>query len=386
MEHDQPLRYVPAAGPRKRDIRIDFFRGLALYMILVDHIYLNPLSKLTYHSFGFSDSAEIFIFLSGLSCGIAYNSLLVRQGLMALIGVLSNRAIQIYFYYALSSILTLLIVRAVGDAVADKSHFGLIDTTSSAIKSIILFKEQPPLPSVLVLYLVLTLFVVPVFLVVARRSASAALAISLLIWVIPQLFAAEFHFGVLFPFFNPMAWQLLFAIGMFLGMSYESEQPWAFLQRWSAPLIAIAWAIVLLSLAYKSTFFVVKSAAANLDFLHFYDTSDYHFKYNLSIVRLVHFLSVAFLVRTYITPANAFLVRHGSILITTGRWSLQIFSISAVLSVVVTAIFAIYHCTIVEKLALNALAVLLTALTAIVLSALKGPASPGGLAGKPSAR
>jgi hypothetical protein len=52
-------------GGAARDLRIDFFRGLALYMIIFDHIPGDPLSKLTYARLGFSDAAEIFVFLSG---------------------------------------------------------------------------------------------------------------------------------------------------------------------------------------------------------------------------------------------------------------------------------------------------------------------------------
>ena len=59
-----------------RDLRIDFFRGLALYMVVVDHIGGDPLGKFTYQAVGFSDAAEIFIFISGVACGIAYSSLL----------------------------------------------------------------------------------------------------------------------------------------------------------------------------------------------------------------------------------------------------------------------------------------------------------------------
>ena len=40
-----------------RDLRIDFFRGLALYMILVDHVVGDPLSRFTIQNFGFSDAA-----------------------------------------------------------------------------------------------------------------------------------------------------------------------------------------------------------------------------------------------------------------------------------------------------------------------------------------
>jgi hypothetical protein len=45
-----------------RDLRIDLFRGLALYMVVVDHIGGDPLGKFTYRVFGFSDAAEIFVF------------------------------------------------------------------------------------------------------------------------------------------------------------------------------------------------------------------------------------------------------------------------------------------------------------------------------------
>jgi hypothetical protein len=63
-----------------RDVRIDFFRGLALYMILVDHVVGDPIGKLTFRSVGFSDAAELFVFLSGISCAIVYSGVLARRG------------------------------------------------------------------------------------------------------------------------------------------------------------------------------------------------------------------------------------------------------------------------------------------------------------------
>ena len=55
---------------RVRDI--DFWRGAVLIAILVDHIPGNPLENLTPRNFGLSDSAEAFVFLSGLSVGLIY--------------------------------------------------------------------------------------------------------------------------------------------------------------------------------------------------------------------------------------------------------------------------------------------------------------------------
>src|SRR5262249_26615569 len=50
---------VRASG---RDLRLDFFRGLALILIFIDHIPGNILNYLTLQSFQFFDAAEIFIF------------------------------------------------------------------------------------------------------------------------------------------------------------------------------------------------------------------------------------------------------------------------------------------------------------------------------------
>ena len=55
---------------RIRDI--DFWRGAVLVAILVDHIPGNLLENLTPSNFGLSDSAEAFVFLSGLSVGMIY--------------------------------------------------------------------------------------------------------------------------------------------------------------------------------------------------------------------------------------------------------------------------------------------------------------------------
>jgi hypothetical protein len=52
---------------------IDFWRGVILIVILVDHISGNLLDRVTPRNFGLSDSAEAFVFLSGLSVGLVYH-------------------------------------------------------------------------------------------------------------------------------------------------------------------------------------------------------------------------------------------------------------------------------------------------------------------------
>jgi hypothetical protein len=48
-----------------RDLRLDLFRGLALWLIFLDHIPDNVVNWITIRNFGFSDATEIFVFISG---------------------------------------------------------------------------------------------------------------------------------------------------------------------------------------------------------------------------------------------------------------------------------------------------------------------------------
>jgi hypothetical protein len=65
-----------------RDHRIDFFRGLALIFIFWDHVPHNPLGQITLRNFGFSDAAEVFVFLAGYAAVLAYGKVLAREGFL----------------------------------------------------------------------------------------------------------------------------------------------------------------------------------------------------------------------------------------------------------------------------------------------------------------
>src|ERR1044072_8608461 len=56
-----------------RDPRIDACRGIALWWIFLDHIPNNIGSWLTLRNYGFSDAAEVFMFISGVTCALAYD-------------------------------------------------------------------------------------------------------------------------------------------------------------------------------------------------------------------------------------------------------------------------------------------------------------------------
>lgn len=51
---------MPSGGV-ERDLRLDFFRGLALFSIFVDHVPNNLVAQFTLQSAMFSDAAEVFM-------------------------------------------------------------------------------------------------------------------------------------------------------------------------------------------------------------------------------------------------------------------------------------------------------------------------------------
>ena len=88
--------YLSAAPRTRRDLRLDFFRGLALWFIFLDHMPSNTLNEYTIGHLGFSDAAEIFVFISGFAAAVAYGSILKRRGYVLAVARILRRVWQLY--------------------------------------------------------------------------------------------------------------------------------------------------------------------------------------------------------------------------------------------------------------------------------------------------
>ena len=93
--------------PADRDFRIDLFRGLALWWIFLDHVPETYLNHFTPKNFGFSDAAEILVFLSGLASGSVYGGVIDRSGTLAALFRALRRAFEIYAAQVVTVILLL---------------------------------------------------------------------------------------------------------------------------------------------------------------------------------------------------------------------------------------------------------------------------------------
>jgi hypothetical protein len=351
----------------RRDLRLDFIRGLAIYMILLDHVTGDPLGKLTYHAIGFSDSAELFVFVSGLACGIAYSRKLAREGYQGLWIASIKRIARIYLYYALSSIAIILFVVTAAKWMDIRELFGTgADQATAAIVSALTLAAPPQLTSILVLYILFTALLVPVFVAADGRYQAFALGLSAVAWVGAQLFSGYPTFLTRNLFLNPFAWQLLFAIGIVVGTARErnpSLLQGLFQHGW---FTGVAWVVVLGAFMLK-----VLSSPHALDVadLRLDPNTLLDMKSNLSAIRLVHFLCVAYLVSAYFTQNAAFLRwRVAWPLIKMGRHSLEVFSLSVVLTAVLNVLVFTHAPSLGEWLGIDSLAFALLALTAVFLA------------------
>src|SRR5882757_8216234 len=111
----------------RRDLRLDACRGLALWFIFIDHVPDNILVWLTLRNYGFSDTTEAFVFVSGYTCMLAYGGALHRQGWLTTVTRALRRGWEIYVAFLLLLIAYLALIWAVGDG----SRY--LDETNTAV-------------------------------------------------------------------------------------------------------------------------------------------------------------------------------------------------------------------------------------------------------------
>src|SRR6202522_610745 len=75
-----PTAAVSRPAAADRELRLDLFRGLALWLIFIDHVSPDVLTWFTIRCYGFSDAAEIFIFISGYTAAFVYGRAMFESG------------------------------------------------------------------------------------------------------------------------------------------------------------------------------------------------------------------------------------------------------------------------------------------------------------------
>lgn len=317
-----------------RDLRLDFFRGLALFFIFVDHMPNNVVSWLTVRNFGLSDATEIFIFISGYSAMLAYGTAFDRRGLLFASAQALKRCWQIYVAHIFLMVIFIghiayvshrynnpMFVEEMGlAAFVEEPHLTLIQA--------LLLKFKPVNLDVLPLYIML-LLAFPAVLWAMKRNARAVLAVSVVVYVVANAFnlnLPSYPKGVWF--FNPFAWQLLFVLGAYFGFMRGA----GLVERLS-PAVFVPFSIAYLAFAL---FLVATWSNPPLAtyvpkwFAKLIYPID---KTNLDILRVAHFFALAYLTVSFVRAEAAFLRwRVFRPVIVCGQQSLHVFCLGAFLS------------------------------------------------------
>jgi hypothetical protein len=212
----------PAVG--ERELRLDLFRGLALWLIFVDHLPTSLLTWLTIRNYGFSDATEIFIFISGYTAAFVYGRALLEHGFIVAAARILRRAWQIYVAHVFLFTIFLAEISYVATKFENplySEEMGIMDFLKQpdvTIVQALLLRFRPTNMDVLPLYIVLML-ALPLILVLLRWRADVTLGLSVL------LYAATWQFDLYFSSypngvwaFNPLAWQLLFVFGAWCAL------------------------------------------------------------------------------------------------------------------------------------------------------------------------
>ena len=97
MARSHSSQAVAAPVASTRDIRLDFFRGLAMFIILCAHTPHNFFTSWIPARWGFSDATEIFVFCSGMASAIAFGRTFDRAGWSLGTGRVGYRVWQVYW-------------------------------------------------------------------------------------------------------------------------------------------------------------------------------------------------------------------------------------------------------------------------------------------------
>jgi hypothetical protein len=295
---------MPPAVPTERDLRLDLFRGLALWFIFLDHIPNNVVSWITVRNYGFSDATEIFIFISGYTAAFVYGRAIRDRGFVVASARILRRAWQIYVAHMFLFTIYMAQIAYVAHSFENPLYaeeMNILDFLKQpdvTIVQALLLKFKPVNMDVLPLYIVL-LVLFPPLLWLLHRQPTVALGLSVLIyslswkfeWNLPAYPSGQWYF-------NPFAWQLLFVFGAWCAMGGARRLAPVLRSRIT---VALAAAYVLFAFGIYLTIYIPQLGVYVPKWLN--DAIHPIDKTNLDVLRFAHFLALAALT-VYFIPKD----------------------------------------------------------------------------------
>ncbi|QBY02722.1 OpgC domain-containing protein [Rhodophyticola sp. CCM32] len=249
---------VSTPGARVRDPRLDFYRGIAMFIILFAHTPGNFFTSWIPARWGFSDATEMFVFCSGMASAIAFGGSFDRFGWAMGTARVGYRVWQVYWAHIGMFVIIATMLAGIDLAqVSDTVYIGTLNLwrffsdPGPQLVGLLTLTYVPNYFDILPMYMVI-LIMLPLVMALARINLWLLAAASVTVWVFAQNALLEAfglgHLHLSFPaepwserqwFFNPFGWQLLFFSGFAFMRGWIPAPP---LSRW---LITLAVVIVL---------------------------------------------------------------------------------------------------------------------------------------------
>jgi hypothetical protein len=364
----------PQSTTSERDLRLDLFRGLALWLIFLDHIPQNIVSWITIRNYGFSDATEIFIFISGYTAAFVYGRTMRDRGFVLASARILRRAWQIYVAHIFLFTIFMAEIAYVAATFENPLYaeemkiLDFLKQPDITIFQALLLKFKPVNMDVLPLYIVLLLLFPPMLFLLLRHP-NVALAGSAVVYA----FAWRFDLNLpAYPngvwFFNPFAWQLLFVFGAWCALG-GAQKLGVVLRSRAVLVVAIAYLVfaflVTLTWHFESLDRFMPGWLA--EWMYPID------KTNLDVLRFAHFLALA-AVTVYFVP------RHWPGLkspflwpaIVCGQHSLEVFCLGVFLAFAGQFVIAESSGGPFLQAAISLLGIILMVATALLVSWYKG--------------
>ncbi len=305
-----PAKAAPMARPA-RDPRLDFYRGLAMFIILIAHIPRNFWGGWIPARFGFSDATEIFVFCSGMASAIAFGGAYARKGWWLGTARVVFRVWQVYWAHICLFVFTAMLLAALDTYGGfEKSYVASLNLTrffedpATQIVGLFTLTYVPNYFDILPMYLV-ALALMPLFMLLSGLGFWAVAASSFAIWLGAQaqaLWLPAEPWSDREWFFNPFGWQLLFFTGFAFMKGWLPQPPVSRTLMW----VCIGYLVLTMPVGSWKVFTWINNAFPDLgaairpiwtDIRVFQQDTGFNLrgKTDFGILRYLHFLSLAYL-------------------------------------------------------------------------------------------
>jgi hypothetical protein len=305
-----PAVAAPATPVRVRDIRLDFFRGLAMFIILIAHTPGNFLTSWIPARWGFSDATEIFVFCPGMASAIAFGRAFETAGWRMGTARVTFRIWQVYWAHVGLFFATLALVSFLTglEWEGTRNYLGqlnlwrfYVETDTGTVTDLILrfmtLRYVPNYFDILPMYMVV-LVMMPIIMALARINLWLVFGFMVVTWLfgktdlvralgLPHLELPADPSSDRTWFFNPFGWQLIFFTGFAFMRGWIPKPPV------NGVLIGIALFLVLANVPLSN----IGVREFGFEWARDWRSANQAWitKSDFGILRYVHFLALAYL-------------------------------------------------------------------------------------------